>query len=346
MELRAPLEAWLLRAWQQRGLFARLLTPLAATHKLWWHFDRWRYRVGFAHAQRLPAPVVVVGNLTVGGTGKTPLVIEIVRALRARGWSPGIISRGYRARRREPRLVAGDGKAADDGDEPLLLARATEAPVAVGVDRLAAAHLLLRSHPATNVIVADDGLQHRQLARDVEIALVDEFGFGNGWMLPAGPLREPPQRLADVDAVVLRGQPAVRISSPFFRLKTQLDDAYALADPSQRIRLADLAAKQAQQGIRLLAAAGIGHPQRFFSMLREQGLAFEALALGDHYDFQRNPFAGRSFDYALVTEKDAVKCTALDGLASDARIYVVPLRTRIDAALFDLIEQRLRTTPN
>ncbi|MCS7100127.1 MAG: tetraacyldisaccharide 4'-kinase [Burkholderiaceae bacterium] len=346
MGLRAYLEAGLQRSWRKRGPVAWLLAPLAGLHWLWWRFDRWRYRVGLARARRLPVPVVVVGNLCVGGTGKTPLVIEIVRALRARGWSPAIVSRGYGAQRREPRLVAGDGQAVDYGDEPLLLARATGVPVAVGADRVAAARLLLQRHPTTDVIVADDGLQHRRLARDLEIALVDERGFGNGWMLPAGPLREPPQRLADVDAVVLRGQPAVRIYSPFFRLAAALDDAYALADPARRIRLADLAAEQAARGARLLAAAGIGQPQRFFSMLREQGLAFEAIALGDHYDFRRNPFAGRQFDHALITEKDAVKCAAHGAIAGDGRICVVPLKTQIDSALIDLIEQRLRPTRN
>lgn len=344
MALRARLESWLNRVWQRRGWFAWLLLPAAIVHLLWWRFDRWRYRVGFAHAVPVGVPVVVIGNLSVGGTGKTPLAIEVVRALRARGWFPGVISRGYRARDSMARLVRADGSAAEYGDEPLLIARATGAPVAVGADRVAAARLLLNLHPGVNVIVADDGLQHRRLARAVEIAVVPEHGFGNGWLLPAGPLREPPQRLAEVDAVVLRGQPRVRIYSPFFRLQTAVAHAYALADPARKVSLGELAAEQARRGVKLLAAAGIGQPQRFFAMLREFGLAFEALALGDHYDFTRNPFAGRAFDCALITEKDAVKCAANRQIAADGRIRVVPLQARVDDGLIDLIEARIKPT--
>ena len=140
-------------------------------------------------------PVVVVGNLYVGGTGKTPLAIELVRALQRRGWRPGVVSRGYGGTARSARLVDAEATATEVGDEPLLIARATQAPVAVGSRRVAAARQLLRAHSDCDVIVADDGLQHLRLARDVEIALVDERGLGNGWLLPAGPLREPASRL-------------------------------------------------------------------------------------------------------------------------------------------------------
>jgi tetraacyldisaccharide 4'-kinase len=345
MALRARLESWVNRVWRRRGLVAWLLAPLAVLHLLWWRFDRWRYRVGFAHAVHAGVPVVVIGNLYVGGTGKTPLAIEVVRALRARGWFPGVISRGYGGRGSTARLVQAHGTAAEYGDEPLLIARATAAPVAVGADRVAAARLLLNLQPNVDVIVADDGLQHRRLARDVEIALVHEPGLGNGWLLPAGPLREPPVRLADVDAVVLRGQPTVRIYSPFFRLRTSIAHAYALQDPARTVSLAELARQQASRGVKLLAAAGIGQPRRFFCMLREFGLAFDALELGDHYDFAHNPFAGRAFDCALITEKDAVKCAASRQIAADSRIYVVPLQTQIDAGLIDLIEARIKPAP-
>lgn len=343
MGLRARLESWIDRVWQHRGALSWLLAPASLLHLLWWRFDRWRYRVGFAHAQRVGVPVVVIGNLNVGGTGKTPLVIEVVRALVARGWTPGVVSRGYGGRGSVARLVSANGSAADYGDEPLLIARVTGVPVAVGADRVAAARLLRERHPQVDVIVADDGLQHRRLARDVQIVVVHEQGFGNGWLLPAGPLREPPQRLADVDAVVLRGQPAVRIYSPFFRLQTSIAHAYALADPARKVSLAELAAEQASRGLKLLAAAGIARPQRFFAMLRHSGLAFDALALGDHYDFAHNPFEGRAFDRALITEKDAVKCAASPPIAADQRIFVVPLQASIDAGLIDLIEARIKT---
>lgn len=345
MGLRARLESWVMRIWQRRGPISWLLLPPALLHRMWWRFDRWRYRVGFAHAVRVRVPVVVIGNLVVGGTGKTPLAIEVVRALRARGWHPGVVARGYRSASAVARLVQPHGTAADYGDEPLLIARATGAPVAVGADRVAAAELLLNLRPQVDVIVADDGLQHRRLARDVEIVLVNERGFGNGWMLPAGPLREPPERLAGVDAVVLRGQPPVRIYSPLFRLHTTVTHAYPLQDPTRRVGLDELAREQAQRGVKLLAAAGIAQPQRFFAMLRDHGLTFEAIELGDHYDFARNPFAGRTFDRALITEKDAVKCAANRQIVADSRICVVPLQTQIDAALVDLIEAGIKPAP-
>jgi len=343
MALRARLQFFLVKVWQRRGLVARLLFPLALLHGLWRRFDVWRYRVGLTRAQQVRVPVIVIGNLYIGGTGKTPLTIELTRALRDRGWSPGVVSRGYGTDRALPRLVVPNGSANDYGDEPLLIARAGQAPVVVGNDRAAAARLLLNLHPHVEVIIADDGLQHRRLARNVEIALVHEPGFGNGWLLPAGPLREPPRRLDGVDAVVLHGlTPPVRIYSPFFRMTTSIACAYSLKDPTRRINLAALAAEQRAGQHVYIAAAGIGLPERFFAMLRAYGLQFTTVALNDHYDFARNPFVDVRFDRALITEKDAVKCAANPLLANDARLYVVPLEAKLDAALVDLIEARIK----
>jgi tetraacyldisaccharide 4'-kinase len=349
MTLRSRLQQRLVGTWQTRGLLAWLLYPFSLLTRAARAFDAWRYRVGISTPEELPVPVIVVGNLYVGGTGKTPLVLELVARLRERGYAPGIVSRGYGAAAANARLVDPNGSAADYGDEPLLLAQQAQCPVAVGRDRVAAGRLLLNLHPNCNVIVADDGLQHRRLARNVELALVHYRGLGNGWTLPAGPLRDPPSRLQTVDAVVLHGAseevPVVRVYSPFFRMRTGLGTVYALKDPARRISLEDLAAEQAHAGTRLIAAAGIGMPDRFFAMLRATGLRFDALPLEDHHPFEQNPFAGRVFDCALITEKDAVKCRANREIAADGRICAVTLDTSLDPALIDFIVARIGPPP-
>jgi tetraacyldisaccharide 4'-kinase len=341
--LKARLQSRLVDAWQTRGPLARTLYPLSALHALWRKWARALRRIGLIRPRRVRTPVIVIGNLYVGGTGKTPLAIEIVRALKQRGWHPGVVSRGYKGRTATPQVVTPHGAVSEFGDEPVLIARATGAPVVVGRNRLAAAKLLLNLYPQVDVLLTDDGLQHLRLARDCEIAVVHYRGFGNGWLLPAGPLRDPPQRLDGVDAVVFHGEtPVVRVYSPFFRMRTRIARTYALKDPTRQITLDDLAAEQRKSGTRLIAAAGIGMPDRFFSMLRDHGLSFTELALGDHFDFVRNPFEGRVYDCCLITEKDAVKCALNPALAADGRICVVPLETEIDPALIDLIEARAR----
>lgn len=345
MALRSRLQPWFVAVWQTRGVFAHLLLPLAWVHGVFRALSAWRHRGG-AHGQRLPVPVVVVGNLYVGGTGKTPLTIELVRGLRERGYTPGIVSRGYGASGSTARAVDPQGRAAEYGDEPMLLAQVTGAPVVVGHDRVGAGRLLLNLHPKVDLIIADDGLQHRKLARDVEIAVVHYRGFGNGWLLPAGPLRDPPSRLREVDAVVFHDQldsprPPIRVYSPFFSMHTQPGGVYAVKDASMRASLDELVAEQQRGSMRVIAAAGIGMPDRFFGMLRAAGLQFDPLPLADHYPFADNPFAGRAYDLVLVTEKDAVKCRANPVLASDGRLCVVPLKTTLDPGLLDLIVRKL-----
>jgi len=341
--VRAILHAWLGRVWQVRGFWARLLWPFGMLHAAARRLAIGCYRVGLKHPQRVGVPVVVIGNLYAGGTGKTPTLIEVVRALRKRGWHPGVVSRGYGADTRQARLVNPASTPDECGDEPLLIAAATGVPVAVGRDRVAAARLLRNSHPSCNVLVSDDGLQHRSLARDVEIAVIHPRGLGNGWMLPAGPLRDPPRRLRDVDAVVFNGplQP-VRIYSPFFKLSTWVEEAFCLTRPENKTTLADLAKSQSQGRLRLLAACGIGTPERYFQMLLDQGLEFERLALPDHYSYEHNPFPRSGVERILITEKDAVKCRLDRALARDERLWVVPLQASLENPLIDLIETRLR----
>jgi tetraacyldisaccharide 4'-kinase len=214
--------------------------------------------------------------------------------------------------------------------------------VAIGSHRVAAARHLLRAHSDCDVIVADDGLQHLRLARDMEIALVDERGLGNGWLLPAGPLREPASRLEHVDAVVLRGAPTVTWGTPSFEMQTRLaDDVHRLGDRAHTMPLAELARRQSAGSLSVTAAAGIGVPERFFVMLRAAGLSFEPLPLPDHHDFRDNPFARLRTHLVLITEKDAVKCERIEPLRKDPRIWVVPLAATIEERLIDLVVARL-----
>jgi len=351
LRLKSAVRAWLhrrvRRSWQRRGLLALLLRPLHWLHRLWRGVRALGRHAGLGRPVRFPVPVVVVGNLSVGGTGKTPLVIEIVRALRARGWSPGIVSRGYGGRTQRPVLVDPSSDAAQCGDEPLLMRHLAGCPVAVGRDRVAAARLLLATHGACNILIADDGLQHRRLGRNLEIAILDATGVGNGLLLPAGPLRDPPERLRQVDAVVLHGiVPPVRIYSPFFRMQTGISDATCLATPTRQMSLAQMAQEQRAGGQRLLAICAIGNPERFFGQLREQGLQFDAVALPDHDRIDASMVAPGRYQRVLMTEKDAVKCHRDARLGHDERIWVVPLHTRIDEALFDFLAARLGKESN
>ena len=343
--LRTRLQLTLVDIWQRRGPLAWLLTPLSVLHYLGYSGRRALHALGVLRQTRLDVPVVVIGNLYVGGTGKTPLTIELVRALAARGWRPGIVSRGYGAAGAVARIVRPDDSARDVGDEPLLMARSAPAPVAVARSRAAAAQLLRARHPECDVLVADDGLQHWPLARDMEIALLHYRGLGNGWLLPAGPLREPTGRLDRVDAVVCNGEvPAVETVAPRYVMRTRLGDARPLQGRGPAQPLAALSTEQGRRQLRIAAAAGIGMPDRFFAMLRSEGLTIDEMPLADHFDFVTNPFTGIDADRILITEKDAVKCVANPALAADARIWVVPLVTEIDPRLVDDVVARLHRT--
>lgn len=257
------------RQWRQGGWLSTLLRPLAALTGLVVARKRNAYLTGARAAWRAPVPVVVVGNIYVGGTGKTPVVIEVVRQLQARGWTPGVVSRGYGVDvGAAPRVGQGQLAAADYGDEPALIARATGAAIAVHPHRPRAVQALLRAHPGVDVVVSDDGLQHLALARDVEIVVQDERGVGNGRLLPVGPLREPAQRLADVDAIVTNaGRPraAAGIGNParFFQTLEQagirpahtlaLPDHYAYAQSPFTALDADLILVTAKDAIKCAA---------------------------------------------------------------------------------------------
>jgi len=338
---RSTLEAALTRIWMRRGIAACLLFPLSLLFRLLSALRRALYRAGVLHSTRLPVPVVVVGNIFVGGTGKTPLTIWLVHALRRAGFVPGVISRGYGADGEEPLEAGPQSPAGKAGDEPVLIAARTGAPLVVCRNRVAAARALLQRHPDVDVIVSDDGLQHYALRRDLEVMLFDGRGIGNGWLLPAGPLREPPSRRADFTVVNGRRAPA-GIVTDAWSMELVGGVAERLADPSERMTFAALAS-QAPNGI--LAAAGIGNPARFFEMLRAAGLQCDTLPLPDHYDFADDPFAESSADIILITEKDAVKCRQIEHLKHDPRLWVVPVTACVDDALAERIVEKLRGHP-
>lgn len=328
------LESLLTRVWQGRGFIACLLLPFSAIFFLIVFFRRIFYRLGIFQSSTLPVPVIVVGNIFVGGTGKTPLVIWLVSVLRAHGYSPGVISRGYGARADAVIEVKPDMSAVQTGDEPLLIARKCEVPVFVGRNRVAAARGLLAASPGIDAIIADDGLQHYGLGRTMEIQLSDTRGHGNGWLLPAGPLREPVSRRSDF--YVINGGASVA-STRVYNMQIIGTCAEQMVDPQQRLALSSL------QNQRVAAVAGIGHPERFFEMLRSQGVVLKsALALPDHFDFSINPFVEIKADIILITEKDAVKCSRIAGIGQDARLWVVPVEASIAGTLAQDILEKLR----
>lgn len=333
-------QAWLASVWQRRGLPAALLLPLAGLFALLSAFRRLLFRVGLLSSPKLSVPVVVVGNITVGGSGKTPLVIWLVEHLRARGYHPGVISRGYRRSGDAVTEVRADSRALAVGDEPLLIARRSGCPVFVGRDRVAAARALLAAYPACNLIVSDDGLQHYRLARDLEIVLFDSRGVGNGWLLPAGPLREPLARSRRADVVIGNGElpPALQQTFgrvPLFSMSLQGDRFHRVAGEA-------LVGADSLRGRCSHAVAGIGNPQRFFAHLAALGLQFEPHAFADHHAFCARDLAFDRAELILMTEKDGVKCEPFaDQLAAELWALRVDAQLRPDP--LPLIEKLLET---
>lgn len=335
----SKLESTLTRAWLRRGPLAVALLPLALLFRLLAAGRVLLYRLGIKKSERLPVPVIVVGNIFIGGTGKTPLTIWLAESLRGAGLRPGVISRGHGGAQSAPRAVTPQSDAAEVGDEPLLIAARAGCPVVVGRRRAQAGRALLAAHPEVDVLIADDGLQHYALGRDVEIVLFDGRGVGNGWLLPAGPLREAPSRRRDftvVNAPEITSALARAVGGEPFGMQLAGDFAEPLMRPEACLPLARL------RGRRIVAAAGIGNPGRFFAMLRAAGLAFTELPLPDHHDFRDRPFDGLDADVILITEKDAVKCRQLDNLKDDPRLWVVPVTARIDPALAEQIVEKCR----
>jgi len=325
---RSRLEQALLNAWRQRGWLARALWPLSLLNRTLQALRRALYGFGLLESHRLPVPVIVVGNVVVGGAGKTPCTLAIAEHLRGQGWQPGIISRGHGRRTQDCREVRPGDDPLDAGDEPLLLRRRAGVPVFVARRRAEAGHALLNAYPATDVLICDDGLQHLALARDVEVCVFDARGQGNGWLLPAGPLREHWPRPVDL-VLHTEGGPAPGTLTAFNARRALA--AQAVRSDGSLVPLANL------RGQPLAAAAGIARPQAFFDMLRAEGLTLaHVIALPDHDDFERLPPLPSGEVTLVCTEKDAAKLWRHrpDALA-------VPLTLHVPGGFFEALDTRL-----
>jgi tetraacyldisaccharide 4'-kinase len=314
------------RHWHRRGALAWLLWPASLGFGFLACFRRMLYRLRILKSVHPGIPVIVVGNLSVGGSGKTPLVLWIAQFLQTRGWSPAIVSRGYGAGGSAPRAATVVSEPEEVGDEPVVLARRSGCPVWVGARRAEVIAALRAQHPEVDVVILDDGLQHYALRRDLEIAVVDGRGFGNGFLLPAGPLREPRRRLRTVDAVVSHGGPVEG-----FAMELEGEVAHRMTDARDRQPLS------AWRGARIHAVAGIGHPTRFFMHVGRHGPSVVAHPFPDHHRLRPEELDFGDDAPVLMTEKDAVK------LRRDARAHwwVLPVSARLDPAFGDWLLRRL-----
>jgi tetraacyldisaccharide 4'-kinase len=329
------MERWLQHQWYQRTAPPLWLLPLSLLFHLIVSLRRRMAGWGWLASHRLPVPVVVVGNITVGGTGKTPLTLALVEALQQRGWHPGIISRGYGAALPGIREVRPDDDPVKAGDEPVLMARRAGVPVWIARDRASAGRALLQAHPEVDLLISDDGLQHLALARDMEIAVVDGRRLlGNGALLPAGPLREPRTRLDTVDAVVINGlvQPGFSTRAPQFGMTLQGRAWVPLGQGLREVALDHF------RGQTCHAVAGIGNPGRFFEYLESLGVQVIAHAFPDHHAFTPEDLRFELTAPVLMTEKDGIKCQGFELPGA----WMLPVGAILDPGLGALVDHTLQ----
>jgi len=327
-----PLKHWLHQClpkiWQSRNGLACLLTPVSMLYRGLVAARQGLYRSGFLPSVRLSVPVLVVGNVVAGGAGKTPLTIAIVQHLLDQGWHPGVVSRGYGRQNQGTRAVEANSAPADVGDEPLLIHQKTGVPVWVGQKRADAGRSLLQMHPETDILVCDDGLQHWALARDIEICVMDDRGIGNGWLLPAGPLRETWPKKTD-----LLLHTGAHSMGGGFQAQRALED-WAHDGLGRRVSLDSL------KGQPVDALAGLARPESFFNLLREKGLTLhQTTPLPDHFDFvawSNSPLSRP----LLCTEKDAAKLWQHQPLA-----LAVPLRLTPEPAFWQAFDRMVSALP-
>ncbi len=380
--MRSSLENFFLREWQRVSAWQLVLRPISWMFALLTVLRRGLFRMGLLHARAVAAPVIIIGNITVGGTGKTPLVIALAERLTQSGKHVGVITRGYVRRGgavvNKPfgtiAPVADHRPTIEASDEAMLMSQRLAAPVFANPSRVDAAELLLKRYPQTNAILSDDGLQHYKLKRDLEIAVVDGVrGFGNGALLPAGPLREPIHRLRSVDCIVLNetGVEAEKTTSnspigaefegevsqsahQWGSLKAQLEQfkvpLFSMRFGNERFRRVGKSAIQKElaasvsafvatlQGKKIAAAAGIGNPERFFSHLQLLGIELHSRhPFADHHAFTALNFTSIDADVILMTEKDAVKCSQF----ADERLWCMQVDALLPDAFYEFIESRL-----
>ena len=326
--------------WQGRGAAAWCLFPLSLLFAFLAGLRRRLFALGLLKVERLPVPVIVVGNIAVGGSGKTPIALWLADALRGRGHRPGIVSRGYGGSVEGTAEVPIGGDPARFGDEPVLMAALSGCPVWVGRDRPSAGRSMLAAHPEVDVLIADDGLQHYRLARDVEIIVVDEATLGNRFRLPAGPLREGLGRLAEATVVLAQGglSPALRAAigaAPVFGFELAGAAFERVGARGERCLADDF------RGRHVHAMAGIGRPERFFRQLEAMGLAIERRPFADHHAFTPSDLAVPDGDVLLMTEKDAVKCAPF----APADSWVWPVRAQLAPEAAKLIVEKLDGPP-
>ena len=330
--------------WASRGWKACLLLPVSALFGLLAAARRNLYSLGVLRKNQFSVPVVVVGNISVGGTGKTPIVSVLTQRIQARGLRPGIVSRGYGAPKADhPRLVTEAVSAAQVGDEPALLFRDTQVPMCIGANRSAAVKMLV-AECGVDVVVSDDGLQHYAMSRDIEIAVVDgQRGVDNGFLLPAGPLREPVSRLHQVDVIAVQ-QAVEQVAQKRAKLPAWIE-GLGTSSPGQPacgqfyLNIATLKNVKTQQakpleslsGQCVHAVAGLGNPQRFFSSLSHHGLKPIEHAMPDHHRYTTADFAFDDDLPVLITGKDAVKVCELE--LDFSNIYEVCVAVELDDAL-------------
>jgi tetraacyldisaccharide 4'-kinase len=313
--------------WYRRGPLAWLLWPASLLFRIVVFARRLLYWARLLPSAHPGIPVIVVGNLTVGGSGKTPLALWIAQFLKEKGRSPAIVSRGYGGSARGPRAATIADDPAQVGDEPVVLSRRSGCPVWVGADRLAVIQALRGQHPEVDILVLDDGLQHYRLRRDVEIAVVDARGFGNGFLLPAGPLREPLRRLGSVDAVVSHGS-----TLQGYAMTLEGEMVHRMSDARER------RAVQSFRGQKVHAVAGIGHPNRFFLHLARLGVRVVPHAFPDHHRLVPDELDFGDDSPVMMTEKDAVKLRR----HARANWWVLPVTAQLDPAFGDWLLGKLQ----